>query len=99
MDPALGAAAGLGMWFVGVAVLPLSGYFQLRRRRWATIVHRPLPLCEWPVLGIPLGTARNIQPLLQCAAGQTEPAVRAAAAVLDRWFVEVTVMPLPGVFS
>ena len=32
VEPALGALAGLGRWFVGVAVLPVWGNFQRRRR-------------------------------------------------------------------
>ena len=43
--PELGAAAGLCRWFVGVAVLPVSGAVQRRRQHSATIVHRALPVC------------------------------------------------------
>ena len=56
VEPALGAAAGLGRWFVGVAVLPLPGVFQLKRRCSATTEHSALLVCEWPGLGIPWGT-------------------------------------------
>ena len=59
--PALvGAAAELGGWFVGLAVLPVCGAVQRRRQRWATTTaHRALPVCEWPAMGIPLGTTRS----------------------------------------
>ena len=56
VEPAPGAAAGLGRWFVGVAVLSLCGDFQRRRQHSATTAHRALPLCEWPSLGMPQGT-------------------------------------------
>ena len=60
MKPALGAAAGLGRWFVGVAVLPLYEVFhQLRRRRSATTVHKALPLSELPVQDMPWASARS----------------------------------------
>ena len=58
VGPALGAAAGLCRWFVGVAVLPVCGDFQRRRQYSVTTVHRALPVCEWPALGMPWGTAR-----------------------------------------
>ena len=58
VEPALGVVAELGRWFVGAAILPLSGIFQLRRRNWATTVHRALPMCGWPALGMPWGTAK-----------------------------------------
>ena len=28
------------------------------RQHWETTAHRALPVCEWPALGMPLGTAR-----------------------------------------
>ena len=60
VEPALGAAAGLGRWFVGITVLPVSsGLFQRRRQHSATTVHRALPVCEWPALGMPRGTVRS----------------------------------------
>ena len=60
MEPVLGGAeAGLGMWFVGVAVLPVCGDFQMRRQHSATIAHRALPACRWLALGMPWGTARS----------------------------------------
>ena len=60
VDPrALGAAAGLGRWFVGVvAVVPVCGDFQRRKQHSATTAHRALPVCEWPALGMPLAIAR-----------------------------------------
>ena len=49
----LGAAAGLGRWFVvGVAVLLVLGDFQRRRQHSATTAHRALPVCKWLALGI-----------------------------------------------
>mgnify|MGYP006868051481 CR=1 FL=1 len=57
--PALGTAAGLGRWLVGVAVLPVCGDFQRRRQHSATTVHRALPVCDWSAMGILLGTARS----------------------------------------
>ena len=46
MELALGAAARLGRWFVGVAVLLNAGVFQMWRFRLATISHRTLAVCE-----------------------------------------------------
>ena len=58
--PALGAAAGLCRWFIGGAVLPVCGNFQRRSHYYsATTAHRALPVCGWPALGIPWGTART----------------------------------------
>ena len=46
IEPALGAAARLGRWFVGVAVLLDAGFFQLWRRRMATTAAlRALSVC------------------------------------------------------
>ncbi len=60
MGPALGAAAGvICRRFVGVAVLPVCGDFLRRRQHSATTVPRALPVCEWPALGMPWGTARS----------------------------------------
>ena len=56
--PALRAAAGLGRWFVGAAVLPVCGDFQRRRQHAATTAHIAVPVCEWPALGMPWGTER-----------------------------------------
>ena len=42
--PALGVAAELGRWFVGLAVLSVSGDFQRRRQHSATTAHRALPV-------------------------------------------------------
>ncbi len=50
----LGAAAGLGRWFLGVTVLPVCGDFQRRRRQHSkTTAYRALPVCEWLALGMP----------------------------------------------
>ena len=59
VEPALGAAAGLGGWFVGVAVLPVCGDVQRRRQYSAIAAHRALPVCDYPALGIKSSTARS----------------------------------------
>ena len=59
LGPALGAAAGLGRWFVGGAVLLNAGVSQMWRRHSATTAHRALPVCEWPALGVHRATARS----------------------------------------
>ena len=51
--PTLGAATGLGKWFVGVAVLLVCGDFQRRRQHSEPTAHRALPVHEWPALGMP----------------------------------------------
>ena len=68
LEPALGAAAGLGRWSMGLAVLPNAGVLQMWWSHSATTAHRALPVCEWPALNMPLDTARS----------------NAASAVLDR---------------
>ena len=56
----MGAAARLGRWFVGVAVLLMvCGDAQRRRHHSVTATHRALPVCEWPALGMPWCTARS----------------------------------------
>ena len=50
VEPALGAVAGLGRWFVGTAVLLVCGDFQRRRQHSAPTAHRVLPVCEWAAL-------------------------------------------------
>ena len=57
VEPELGAAAGLGSWFVGVMILTVYGDFQRRRQHLATTAHRALPVCERPAVGMPRGTA------------------------------------------
>ena len=59
VEPLLGAGSGLGRWFVGVAVLPLAGVFQVRRHPSATTVHRALPVYGWSALGLSWVTARS----------------------------------------
>ena len=61
MEPALGAAAGLGSrWFEGAAVLLNAGVLQqLWRCRSPTTAHTALPVCGWPALGLPWATARS----------------------------------------
>ena len=58
-NPVTGAAIGLGRWFLRVAVFPICGDFQRRRQHRATTAHRALPVCEWPALGMPWGTATS----------------------------------------
>ena len=59
VDPALGAAAGLGRLFVvGGAVLLNAGVFQMWKYRSATTAQRALPVCEWPAPGMLWATAR-----------------------------------------
>ena len=83
MEPALGAAPGLGRWFMGSAVLLNAGVFQMWRRRSATTAHRALPVSDWPALGMLWAIARYMQ-TLQCAAAVDEPALGAAAG-RGRW--------------
>ena len=59
VGPALAAAAGLGSWFAGEAVLIVCGDVHRRRQYSATAAHRALPVCQWPALGMSLGTARS----------------------------------------
>ena len=49
-----GWAGGL----VGGAVLLVCYDFHRRRQHSATAVHRTLPVCEWPALGMPWATVR-----------------------------------------
>ena len=59
-EPALGAAAGLGRWFVGVTVLLVCVGFQMTRRRSTTAARsRALPVCDWPALGTIKDTGRS----------------------------------------
>jgi len=91
VEPVLGAAAGLGRWFVGVAVLPDSGVFQWWGTCSATTEHIFLCLCARPALGMPWGTQGHIHPP-QYSAGMVDPAL-GAAAVLGRWILGNTVLP------
>ena len=59
VEHALGAAAGLGRWFVGDAFLPICGDFQRRGQHLASTAHRALPVCKWPALDTPWGTVRS----------------------------------------
>ena len=63
----MGAVAGLGRWFVGVAVLPVCGEFQRRRQHSSITVHRALPVREWPALGMPWGTATSNAAAAACS--------------------------------
>ena len=68
--PVLAAATRLGRWFVvGVAVLLVCGDFKRRRQHSATKAHRDLPVCEWPALGMPWGTARSNAASAVCSRG------------------------------
>ena len=51
VEPALGAAAGPGRWFVGFAALLVCADFQRRRQHSAITAHRAVPVCELPALG------------------------------------------------
>ena len=60
MEPALGAVAGLGRWFMGVVVLRISGVLQMRRQCCsATTAHIALPVCVWSALVMPWATAKS----------------------------------------
>ena len=66
----MGTAAGvLCRWLVGGADLPVCGDFQRRRQHSATTAHRALPVCEWPALGMPWGTARSNAASAVCSRG------------------------------
>ena len=39
--------------------MPVCGNLHRRRQHSATTAHRALPVCEWPALGMPWGTARS----------------------------------------
>ena len=54
---------------LGVAIWPVCGDFQRRRQHPATTARRALPVCEWPVLGIPEGTARPNEASAVCHRG------------------------------
>ena len=53
VEPTLGAAAWLGRWFVGVAVLLNAGVLQVWRCNSAATAYRALPVRKWPALGMP----------------------------------------------
>ena len=54
------AAAGLGRWFVSVAVSLSTGVFLIIWRQClATTAHSALPVCKWPTLAMPWATARS----------------------------------------
>ena len=57
VEPTVGAAAGLGRWFVGVAVLLNTEVLQMWRCHSTTTAHKALPVCEWPALGMPWDAA------------------------------------------
>ena len=99
VEPALNAAAGLGRWFLGVAVFLNAVVFQLWRRCSATTAHRALPVCdEWPGLGMPWATARSEVEASAVCSRWADPALGAAAG-LGRWFVGVAVLLNTGVFQ
>ena len=86
VEPALGAAAGLGRWIVGVASIDLRvcGDFQRRRQHSETTAHRTLPVDGWPALGMSWGTARSnaVSALLsRCGGAQTWGCGRAGQVV------------------
>ena len=67
MGPALGAASGLGRWFVEVAVLLVHGDFQRRMQHSATAPHRALSVCGCPALGMTLCISRSNAPFDVCS--------------------------------
>ena len=74
-------------WAGGLWLVAVLQYFRfLRPYSTSTTVHRALPVCEWPALGMPWATASANEPLQQCLAGELEPALGAAAR-LGRWLV------------
>ena len=86
VEPALGAAAGLGRWFVGVAVLQVCGDFPEQEAALCNnhSAHRALLVCEWPALGMPWGTARSNAASAVCSTGEIGSALGVAAWVLGR---------------
>ena len=91
VEPELGAAAGLGRWFMEVTVLPVRKDFQRRRQHSATTAHTVLPVYGWPALGMH-GTLQDQMQTVQCEVGVMEPLLRAMAG-LDRWSAGGTVLP------
>ena len=56
-----------GQVVCGVAVVvPFSGVFQSSRCRSATTVYRALPVCGWPALSMPWGTASSNAGSAEC---------------------------------
>ena len=84
VEPALGAAAGLGRWFVGEAfLLVCCGDFQRRRQHLATTEYCQCVSGQpWACHGALQG---QMQPLL-CAAGVMGPALGPAAGP-GRWLM------------
>ena len=81
VEPALGFPADLGRWFVGAAVLPVCGDSQMRSQHSATTAHRALPVCEWPALGMPWGTAISNAAFAVCGRCRTGGCARASQVV------------------
>ena len=92
---ALGAAAGLCRWYVGVAVWLVCGAVQRRSQHSATTGYRALPVCEWPTLGMPWGTARSNAASAMCSR-VGGACTGGPAAGPGRWFVGVAVLPVCG---
>ena len=57
LEPALGAAAGLGRWLVGVRFFACLRRFAEEEAALIKSAHRALQVCEWPALGMQWGTA------------------------------------------
>ena len=90
----IGCCGRSGQVVYGVAVLPLSGVFQWRRRSSATIVHRALPVCVWSVLGMAWATAgSNVASAVSSRCGA---ACTGCCSQLVFW---VVILPLSGVFQ
>ena len=101
VEPSVGAAAGLGRWFVGVAVLPVYWFVEISKGGGSTRQLQRTEPCQcvsgqpWAYDGALQG---QMQPLL-CAAGVVGPALGAVAGLLGRWFVEVAVLTFCGDFQ
>ena len=67
LKPALGAAAGLGRWLVGDAILLNAVLFQMWRRCSTTTAHRTMLVCQWPALGMPWATASSNEDSAVCS--------------------------------
>ena len=96
-EPALGAAAGLGRWFVGDG---FCRFVEISRGGGGSTTRQPQ--CTEPcqcVSGQPCAYHVDLQGQMQplkCLAALVKPALDAAAG-LGRWFVGVAVLPFSRV--
>ena len=87
-----GCYCGPGRCFGRVAVLPLSGVLQMRRRRSATTaLHNAVPVCDGPALAMPGGTARSntvFAVSIKCGGSYTHWVLRPgwAGGLVGLWF-------------